>query len=63
MTAALSGNTRCLKCGIEFVCGAAAGQESCWCMGLPLLARTDKDATSCYCAECLKALLSAQQPT
>ena len=52
-------NSRCPKCNAEFVCGASAGAESCWCMGLPLLANVDKEALSCYCSKCLKEMLSA----
>ncbi|MDS4015975.1 MAG: cysteine-rich CWC family protein [Candidatus Accumulibacter sp.] len=43
----------CSACGASFVCGAAAGLASCWCMQQPPLAFTPLPGGSCYCPDCL----------
>ncbi|HMV03956.1 MAG TPA: cysteine-rich CWC family protein [Accumulibacter sp.] len=43
----------CSACGASFVCGAAAGLASCWCMQRPPLALAPLPGGSCYCPDCL----------
>jgi hypothetical protein len=49
----------CTNCGASFVCGAAAGLSSCWCMHVPALARVPEDTAGCFCPACLEQRLSA----
>jgi hypothetical protein len=51
----------CVVCGAAFECGVAAGSDTCWCMSLPTLASAFTDSSGCYCVNCLKAKLSAQE--
>ena len=51
----------CAACGAAFDCGVAAGGDTCWCMSLPTLTTAFTDSSGCYCVNCLKAKLSAQE--
>jgi hypothetical protein len=43
---------KCVRCGAEFGCGAAAGEKACWCAELPpVLPVTDE---GCLCPQCLR---------
>ena len=53
--------TVCAACGTAFDCGVAAGGDTCWCMNLPALATAVTDSIGCFCVNCLKAKLSAQE--
>ncbi|MCB1933105.1 MAG: cysteine-rich CWC family protein [Candidatus Accumulibacter sp.] len=43
----------CPSCGTSFVCGAAAGLASCWCMEKPPLSVAPEIGSRCYCPTCL----------
>ena len=46
--------TLCPACGKPFVCGMAAGLESCWCMEVAVVALpASGESAGCYCPECL----------
>ena len=49
----------CPRCGTNFVCGAEAGLQTCWCMEKPTgLFEPEADAR-CYCPTCLSMRISA----
>lgn len=52
--------SRCAGCGAPFVCGAAAGLPTCWCMEKPIAALAADAGAGCYCPECLDKLISEQ---
>ncbi|WP_363319302.1 cysteine-rich CWC family protein [Accumulibacter sp.] len=49
----------CVGCGAPFLCGAAAGLVSCWCMDKPALGVAPESAGRCYCPVCLEKRLIA----
>lgn len=51
----------CPRCGIAFVCGVAAGLDSCWCMDRPIAFPVSDPGNEgkCYCPACLEALAGA----
>lgn len=62
----------CSRCGAAFACGMTdtATDEPCWCAQLPVLSPSayvavDGAASSgtCFCPQCLRALLAAQPDT
>jgi len=55
-----NGERTCPKCGAAFVCGNAAGAESCWCAELPPALPLPCDATGCYCPGCLREIIEQQ---
>ena len=60
MTNLKTGEKACPDCGEAVVCGAARGETSCWCAGLPaLLPRPGETGDACYCRRCLEKKLSA----
>jgi len=38
-----------------------AGWERCWCADLPALKALPEIGKECYCTECLKKMLAAEQ--
>ncbi|WP_295482289.1 cysteine-rich CWC family protein [Accumulibacter sp.] len=48
----------CDNCGASFVCGAAAGLASCWCMEKPPTGVAPEPGGRCYCPTCLAQRLS-----
>ncbi|MEZ5614892.1 MAG: cysteine-rich CWC family protein [Rhodocyclaceae bacterium] len=54
--------TRCPGCGRGFECGMAGGLERCWCAELPPLTSPPDTGRGCYCPDCLKTLLAAENP-
>jgi hypothetical protein len=61
--------SECPQCGKRFECGMAdvsanagtsAAASPCWCTTLPMLPASllGRDAASCYCPDCLRALLA-----
>jgi hypothetical protein len=51
--------TRCTECGVEVRCGAALGEETCWCDDLPpVKPRLEGLAAgaqpTCLCEACLR---------
>ena len=48
----------CAGCGTPFTCGMRAGQEPCWCAGLPALEPVP--GRDCLCRKCLEAELRAE---
>ncbi|HPP46756.1 MAG TPA: cysteine-rich CWC family protein [Accumulibacter sp.] len=53
-------SSHCAACGAPFICGAAAGLPTCWCMQQATLPADDLDAASgCYCPQCLQRRLAA----
>ncbi|HYD94592.1 MAG TPA: cysteine-rich CWC family protein [Noviherbaspirillum sp.] len=60
----------CAACGKPFTCGMAdtpGDERPCWCAALPPLApdtgapAQDGDAALCFCPDCLRARVAAQQ--
>jgi len=49
---------RCPACGREFGCGAAAGEQHCWCARLPHVMPAPAGEGGCYCPECLSARIA-----
>ncbi|MDY0011682.1 MAG: cysteine-rich CWC family protein [Rhodocyclaceae bacterium] len=54
-----AGSSRCEACGAIFRCGAAAGDEGCWCAALPRVPVVDGVA-GCFCPDCLAARVAEQ---
>jgi hypothetical protein len=54
----IAGAETCPRCGRQFVCGARAGERGCWCTALPALEAFDREATACYCPDCLAELIA-----
>lgn len=50
---------RCADCGALFVCGAAAGFSTCWCMEKPTGLLEPVAGAGCYCAACLDQRIAA----
>lgn len=50
----------CPACGTHFVCGAAQGQQSCWCMEKPTGLIEPEVGGSCLCPRCLNQRISAR---
>ncbi|HRE70478.1 MAG: cysteine-rich CWC family protein [Candidatus Accumulibacter sp.] len=50
----------CPACGTSFVCGAAAGLASCWCMEKAPLSLAPEAGGSCFCPTCLTQRFSAE---
>jgi hypothetical protein len=55
-----AGASVCAGCGVRFVCGAAAGLPTCWCMERPRAAFAPDAAALCYCPACLDKRISEQ---
>ena len=51
--------SRCADCGAPFVCGAAAGLSTCWCMDKPAGLLEPIAGAGCYCAACLDQRIAA----
>lgn len=54
--------SECVQCGKSFSCGMVDADASspCWCTAVPPLppALLSRDGASCYCPDCLRALLA-----
>jgi hypothetical protein len=48
--------SRCARCAAPFTCGLRAGEENCWCSGLPPL--VPLPGRDCLCRRCLADELS-----
>ncbi len=55
----------CVKCGREFHCAMADGEngQPCWCTTLPVipapaLAAAGGDGSACFCPDCLRRIAS-----
>lgn len=56
----LSPKIKCKKCNTVFICGANAGDKTCWCCDLPNvmpLSDDTKSADDCYCKNCLEEMI------
>ncbi|WP_313953420.1 cysteine-rich CWC family protein [Accumulibacter sp.] len=49
----------CESCGASFVCGAAAGSATCWCMEQAAVSVDPTPGGSCYCPSCLAQRFTA----
>ncbi len=59
MTTEPKPNETCARCGAAFTCGSKAGDEKCWCFGLPPVMPLSSDA--CLCPACLGEEIARRQ--
>ena len=56
-------NSICPRCGRGFRCGMKAGDSNCRCAEMPLGLPVPAPGTaSCYCPDCLRAVIAAAPP-
>jgi hypothetical protein len=55
--------TRCPECGAEVRCGAALGEDSCWCAGLPAVEprAVAGEPPACLCESCLRRRVTEER--
>ncbi len=52
----------CPRCGAEVACGMNNPDAPCWCTAYPAVMPVPQPgAASCFCAECLQAVIAEQQ--
>ncbi|MBI3229992.1 MAG: cysteine-rich CWC family protein [Burkholderiales bacterium] len=51
----------CPRCGTEVACGMNNPDQACWCTAYPaVLPVPEAGAASCYCPQCLQAIIREQ---
>jgi hypothetical protein len=53
------GAETCPECGARFPCGAAAGEDDCWCRELPAVLPVPEADARCRCPACLARRIDA----
>lgn len=61
-----AGSTRCPECGAEVRCGAALGEDTCWCAELPavqprLEGLAEGARPACLCEACLRRRVAEKE--
>ncbi len=51
----------CPGCGSGVACGAAPGQEHCWCAQFPAILPVPEAGSDCYCPECLRVKIASRR--